>query len=69
MKHHVTFTYLGLKVNVGGGHFGNLEDADGQGDGTQHKQGVVDQDPGQDRVSHPPVAADTEVGQAVKHVC
>lgn len=22
--------YLGFEVNVGGGHFGNLEDADGQ---------------------------------------
>lgn len=55
------FTYLGFEVDVGGGHFGNLEDADGQRDGTQHKQTVVDQDPSQHRMSDPTVAADTEV--------
>lgn len=56
----VPFTYLGFEVNIGGGHFGNLEDADGQRDGTQHKQTVVDQDPSQDRMSDAPVAADRE---------
>lgn len=52
------FTYLGFKVNIGGGHFRDLEDADSQRDGAQHKQAVVDDDPSQDRVSDPAVTAD-----------
>lgn len=51
---------LGLEVNIGGGHLGNLEDADGQRDGAQDEQTVVDQDPGQDGMSHTPVTGDTK---------
>lgn len=42
---------LRFKINVGRGHLGNLEDADGQRDGTQDKQTVIDQDTGQDGMS------------------
>lgn len=52
------FTYLGFKVNIGGGHFRDLEDADSQWDGAQHKQAVVDHDPSQDCVSDPAVTAE-----------
>lgn len=62
------FTYLGFKVNIGGGHFGDLEDADGQRDGTQHEQAVVDNNPSQDRVPDPAIAADTQAWQGVKQV-
>lgn len=54
------FPYLGFKVNVGRGHLGNLEDADGQRDSTQDKQTVVDQDPGQDCMSDTHVTGDTK---------
>lgn len=52
------FVYLGFKVNVGGRHLGDLEDAHGQRDGTQDEQAVVDQNPGEHGVSDAPVAAD-----------
>lgn len=55
------YCYLGLEVNVGGGHLGNLKDADGQRDGAQDEQAVVDQDPGQDGMSDPGIAGDGEV--------
>lgn len=51
-------SYLGFKVNVGRGHLGDLEDADGQRDSTQDKQTVVDQDPGQDCMSDTPITGD-----------
>jgi len=57
------YPYLGLEVNICRGHFGDLEDAEGQRDGTQDKQTVVDQDPGQHRVSDSPITADMEVFQ------
>lgn len=41
-------SHLGLEVNIGGGHLGDLENAHGQRHGTQDEQTVVDQDPGQD---------------------
>lgn len=62
------FTYLGLKVNIGGGHFCDLKDADSQRDGTQDKQTVVDQDPSQDCMSDPTVTADTEVWEGIIQV-
>lgn len=34
--------YLGLQVNVGQGHLGDLVEADGERDGTQHEERVVD---------------------------
>lgn len=52
------FTYLGFKVNIGGGHFCDLKDADSQWDGAQHKQAVVDHDPGQDCMPDPAITAD-----------
>lgn len=55
------FFYLGLEVNVGRGHLGNLEDADGQWYGTQDKQTIVDQDPGQDCMSDTPITGDVKV--------
>ncbi|KAG7239355.1 hypothetical protein INR49_029343, partial [Caranx melampygus] len=45
-------------VDVSRGHLGNFEDADGQRDGTQDKETVVDQDTGQDCMSDPPITAD-----------
>ncbi len=55
------YLYLWFQVNVGRGHFGNLEDADGQRDSTQDKQTVVDQDTGQDGMSDPSITADMKV--------
>ena len=34
--------YLRLQVNVGQGHLGDFVEADGQGDGTEHEERVVD---------------------------
>lgn len=53
--------YLGLEINVGRCHLGDLEDAHSQRYGTQHKQTVVDQDPGQDCMSDTPITGNTEV--------
>lgn len=33
---------LGLQINVGQGHLGDFVEADGERDGTQHEQRVVD---------------------------
>lgn len=60
------YSYLGFKVNVGRGHFGDLEDADSQRDGTQDKQTVVDQDPGQDCMSDIPFTGDRKVINSLK---
>lgn len=49
------FPYLGLEENIGGGHLGNAEDGDCQRHGAQDKKTVVDQDAGQDSMSHTPV--------------
>lgn len=40
--------YLRLQVDVGQRHLGNLVEADGQRDGTEDEQAVVDGDPHQD---------------------
>lgn len=59
--HAWCYSYLRFKVNVGGGHLGYLEDADGQRDSTQDKQTVVDQDTSQDCMSDTPIAGDMKV--------
>lgn len=64
---HGVLPYLGFKVNISRGHFGDLEDADGQRDGTQDKQAVVDQDAGQDCVSDSSVTGNSR-GQAYRSI-
>lgn len=64
-KNWVIFFYLGFKVNVGRRHFGDLEDTDGKRDSAQHKQTVVDQDPGQDRMSDASITRDMTVKRTV----
>lgn len=61
------YSYLGFKINIGRGHFGNFEDTDSQRDGAQDKQAVVDQDPGQDRMSDPSITADMKVIQTIRN--
>lgn len=61
------YSYFGFKVNVGRGHLGGLEDADGQRDGTQDKQTVVDQDPGQDCMSDTPIAGHMKIVNLSKY--
>lgn len=64
---HVVLPYLGFKVNISRGHFGDLEDADGQRDGTQYKQAIVDQDAGQDCMSDSSITRNSQ-GQADRSI-
>ena len=38
----VYISYLGLQVDISQGHLGDLVEAEGEGDGTQDKQCIVD---------------------------